>query len=297
MQDPVALIGFGEAAAAFVSGAEWAGRARAYDRKTDLADEGAAKWGDYAEHGITGCSAAADAADGAALLLSLVTADQALAAAASVAPRLATRTLYFDGNSVAPETKRNAASLVAEGGARYIDLAILAPVHPLKRRVPLLVSGPEAEAGAAALASLGFANVAVAGPRIGDASAIKMIRSVVVKGMEALAAECLLAANRAGVVDAVLRSLDASSRSESWAERMDYALDRMLAHGARRSAEMEEVAKTLEELGVDPAMTRGTIERQRELGALGLDPPEGLGAKLAAIDPERTDKRKREEAA
>ncbi len=297
MHDAIAFIGFGEAAAAFASGADWSDRARAYDRKTDLPGESAAKWSDYAAHGIAGRSTPVDAADGAGLILSLVTADQAIRAAAAAVPSLAPGALFFDGNSVSPETKRAAARLVAGSGARYIDLAILAPVHPLKLRVPLLVSGPEAETGAAMLAALGFENVVVAGPGIGDASAIKMIRSVVVKGLEALTAECLLAAARAGVVDAVIRSLDASSKPASWGEQMDYALDRMLAHGSRRAAEMEEVAKTLEALGVDPAMTRGTIERQRELGALGIEAPTSLAAKLAVIDAGPADIEKKEQPA
>ena len=156
--------------------------------------------------------------------------------------------------------------------------------------MPLLVAGPHAEAGVAALRDYGFTDVSLAGPNVGDASAIKMIRSVMVKGIEALTAECVLAAERAGVTDAVLTSLDASWKRHSWAERADYNLDRMLAHGTRRAAEMEEVARTLADLGIDPAMTRGTIARQRALGALGVTPPDGLTAKLAAILNEREEK-------
>jgi 3-hydroxyisobutyrate dehydrogenase-like beta-hydroxyacid dehydrogenase len=140
------------------------------------------------------------------------------------------------------------------------------------------------------LQELGFTQAAVAGPLIGDASAIKMIRSVMVKGLEALTAESLLAAERAGVSEAVLASLDSTWTEQSWDSRANYNLDRMLAHGLRRASEMEEVVKTLEELGIDPAMTRGTIARQRELGVLDIDPPAGLAAKLAAIDPQNEER-------
>ena len=109
------------------------------------------------------------------------------------------------------------------------------------------------------LAAIGFARIEVAGPNIGDAAAVKMIRSVMVKGIEALTAECILAANRAGVTDAVIASLDASTKARGWGERADYNFDRMLAHGTRRAAEMEEVARTLEDLGIAPAMTRATM--------------------------------------
>jgi hypothetical protein len=147
----------------------------------------------------------------------------------------------------------------------------------------MLVSGPDAEAGAAALAALGF-NTRIVGKAIGDASAIKMIRSVMVKGLEALSAECALAAHAAGVEAEVLSSLDKSWKEQSWAERFDYNLDRMMIHGGRRAAEMEEVVKTLDALGTGSAMTRGTVERQRAIGLIGIkEPPEGLRAKVEKI--------------
>jgi 3-hydroxyisobutyrate dehydrogenase-like beta-hydroxyacid dehydrogenase len=150
--------------------------------------------------------------------------------------------------------------------------------------VPLLVSGPDAGEARAALSALGFTRAAIAGDRIGQASAIKMIRSVMVKGLEALTAECALAAERAGVRDQVIASLDASWAEQSWAERFDYNLERMMQHGNRRAAELEEVAATLADLGIDPAMTSAAAGLHKSLGGCGLTPPEGLAAKLAAID-------------
>lgn len=278
MVSTVTFIGFGEAGRAFARPG-----ARAYDRKTDVAGMRAGKLADYAAAGVAGFDDAQAALDGAELVMSLVTADQALAAARDNASRIGAGTFWLDMNSVAPGTKRAAADAVEAAGGRYVDVAVMAPVDPAGLNVPLLVAGPHAEAAAAMLREYGFAKVSVAGPAIGDASAIKMIRSVMVKGIEALTAECILAADRAGVADAVLSSLDASWREQGWAGRVDYNLDRMLAHGTRRAAEMEEVARTLTELGIDPAMTRGTIARQRELGALGIGVPDGLSAKLAAI--------------
>ena len=120
---------------------------------------------------------------------------------------------------------------------------------------------------------------------LGKASSIKMIRSVMVKGLEALTTECVTAAYRAGVLEEVLTSLDASAAPPSWRERADYNLDRMLVHGLRRAAEMEEVVKTLDALRVDAALSRGTIVRQQSVGGLGIRTiPAGLEAKLHAID-------------
>ena len=272
MIDTVALIGFGEAGQTFALPG-----VRAYDLKTDKAQA-------YADRQVRGVGSVSDALTGATAVLSLVTADQALAVARDCASLLGPGTLWFDMNSVAPGTKRAAAQAIEARGGRYVDVAVMAPVHPAAFAVPLLVAGPHADTGAAWLRAYGFQSVAIAGRSLGDASAIKMIRSVMVKGIEALSAECLLAADRAGVTDAVLASLDASWKVQGWADRVDYNLDRMLAHGLRRAEEMNEAAKTLSDLGVDPAMTRGTIARQRALGLLALSPPQGLGAKLAAIN-------------
>lgn len=279
MDGNATFIGFGEAGRAFA----WPG-ARAFDRKTDSLAERGAMLAAYAEAGVHGEEDAATALAGIMAVLCLVTADQAVAAAHEYAPMLPPGALWLDMNSVAPASKAEAAAVIEAAGGRYADVAVMAPVLPQRRNVPLLVSGPHAAAAAEALHALGFAHVSIAGDAIGQASAIKMIRSVMVKGLEALSAECALAAARAGVLDAVTASLDASWKQQGWAERFDYNLDRMMAHGVRRAAEMEEVAATLADLGVDPVMTRGTIQRQRAIGTLRIAPPDGLRAKLAALE-------------
>jgi 3-hydroxyisobutyrate dehydrogenase-like beta-hydroxyacid dehydrogenase len=282
MERNIALIGFGEAAMAFAP--SLGGTLRAYDIKTGRPEFASAKRADYAAHGVKGCDSAGAALAGAHGALSLVTADQALAAAESA--QITAGLLWFDMNSVAPDTKRAAAAAVEAKRGRYVDVAIMSPVHPAGVGVPLLVSGPYAADGAAFLRDIGFGTVRVVEGPVGYASSIKMIRSVMVKGIEALTAECVLAADTAGVLEEVLASLDASPPPSDWTGRADYNLDRMMAHGLRRAAEMEEVVKTLDALGTGSAMTRGTVKRQRAIGALSLSPPAGLTAKLALLDRE-----------
>lgn len=279
----VAFIGFGEAARAFA--ADWSpatARPRAYDIKTAglLRD---ALCRDYVGAGVQGYDVPAAALEGAVAVFCLVTADQALAAARDDAPMLARGALWLDMNSVAPQTKRAAAALIEAAGGRYVDVAVMAPVHPRKRAVPLLVSGPHAEAAAALLTQAGFSNVRQVKGGIGAASAIKMIRSVMVKGLEALSTECLLAADMAGVRDEVVASLNDSWPGTDWAAKADYNLDRMIVHGERRAAEMEEVVATLDALGTGSAMSRATAERQRAIGERKLRSPEGLSAKIDAV--------------
>ena len=218
-----------------------------------------------AEAGVLAAENAREALTGVPLVLSLVTADRALAVAQDYAPFLTVGALWCDMNSVAPETKRAAAKAVEAAGGRYVDVAVLAPVDPARLNVPLLVAGAAADEAVAALGAAGFAKVRSVGAEVGRASAIKMIRSVMVKGVEALTAEMMLAAVAAGVADEVLASLDASEKAQAWAERAAYNLERMATHGVRRAAEMEEAAKTLAALGVEPVMTAGTVRRQRNM--------------------------------
>lgn len=251
----VALIGFGEAGESFARAADWTGHARGWD----LLEQRRAA---MAECGVQAGDDAAGALAGADAALSLVTADQALAAARDYTPLLAAGALWLDMNSVAPATKRAAAEAVTAAGARYVDVAVMAPVEQ-KLGVPLLVSGPDADEAAALLETLGFSSVRVVGDAVGRASAIKLCRSVMVKGLEALSAECAEAAEAEGVLDEVMASLDASEKPAPWMARIAYNRERMATHGLRRAAEMDEACTMLESLGVEPVMSRGTVQLQR----------------------------------
>lgn len=267
----IALLGIGEAAGAFLDGWDRHGcrRVAAFDIKSG--SQGTREWVEERcrQFVVASCPSVAEALCHAQLVLSLVTADQALVAATNAAPHLAPGVLYVDGNSCGPDTKREAASRVEAAGGRYVDMAIMAPVHPRKHLTPVLLAGPHAETARRALASLGM-RPGLAGDRVGQASTIKMVRSVMVKGVEALTAECLLAARRAGVADAVLASLQASDPDIDWPARASYNLERMMVHGGRRAAEMREVARTIAQLGVSDRMSRAIAEWQQAIGDLGL---------------------------
>lgn len=252
-----ALIGFGEAGSIFARKGRWGDRARAWDIRSQRR---AAMNDCY----VQPADNPEEAISGAHLVLSLVTADQAVAAARQYGSMIDPGEIWCDMNSVAPQTKREAAAAIALGDGRYVDVAIMSPVDPAGLDVPLLLSGEAAFDAETLLNDLGFRNTRVVGDEIGRASAIKMIRSVMVKGIEALTDEMMAAAEAAGVVDEVLGSLDASEKAEGWAARAAYNRERMATHGARRAAEMEESAATLRALGVEPVMTAGTVRRQRE---------------------------------
>ncbi len=271
----LALIGFGEAAMAFCRG--WAGDGvrpalRAHDIKTDDTTTTAAKWADYAAAGVRGSDTLAGAVRHADAVLSLVTADCAASVATAAAPHLQQGALFLDGNSCAPNTKRANARAIEAAGGCYVDMAIMAPVHPRLHRVPVLLSGPHAARAAAFLARLNMSADVVAGA-VGQASSIKMIRSVMVKGLEALSAECLLAGRRAGVAEIVLDSLEKSY--PGWGDRAAYNLERMMVHGRRRAAEMREVTRTVRDLGLSGDMARATTGWQQLIGDMDLDAGSG----------------------
>lgn len=281
MSRSIAQIGFGEAGRTFASAGDWRSDSRAFDLKTNDPATAGSLQAAYAEHGVIGCDILADALVGADAVLSLVTADEAINAAERASQVIPAGALFFDMNSVSPGTKQRNAAVIEAAGARYVDVSVMSPVQPAALNAPLLVSGPHADEGAEMLRSIGFTQVQVCGDRVGAASATKMVRSVMIKGIEALTAEMILAAKAAGVADGVLTSLGGD-----WPQKVDYNLDRMLAHGTRRAAEMEEVVSTLIELGIEPLMTKGTVLRQRAIGAmLGTAPmPDGLEAKLNFIN-------------
>jgi 3-hydroxyisobutyrate dehydrogenase-like beta-hydroxyacid dehydrogenase len=284
MEQEVGLIGFGEAGSTFAVAGAWAARAHVFDCKTESPADRDAMLARYADAHVLGARFMEDALSGVGLVLSLVTADQAMEVAEMAAECLMPGAIYCDMNSVAPQTKQAAAAAIEATGGHYVDVAVMAPVNPARLTTPLLLSGGQAAEAAARLGALGFSNVRVVGDAVGRASSIKMIRSVIVKGIEALTAECVLAAEAAGVRDEVLASLDASEKPRPWEERADYNLDRMLVHGLRRAAEMEEVVKTLEALGTGAVMTRGTVARQRAIGELGMKvAPKELRQKVEVI--------------
>jgi 3-hydroxyisobutyrate dehydrogenase-like beta-hydroxyacid dehydrogenase len=222
------------------------------------------------------------------MVISAVTAASSLEAARSVAPHLSGNPYYLDINSVSPGRKQETAKLLGEK-ARYIDVAVVAAIHPKRHRTPLLIAGSQAEAVAPLLREMEM-ELKVVGDAVGAAAAIKMIRSVMIKGIEALTLECFLAAARAGVLDEVTASLKNNYPGLDWAQLSEYNLERMASHGERRAAEMEQSAGTLRELGLDPLMVDATVLRQREMGAVGkqdnvrqsLD--KGRAAILGAID-------------
>jgi 3-hydroxyisobutyrate dehydrogenase-like beta-hydroxyacid dehydrogenase len=215
--------------------------------------------------GVSFASSAEDAVKDSQIIFSAVTAAEALKVAAAVAGHLASGPFFLDLNSVSPHTKHEAMALIEQAGGNYIDVAVMAPYPPARLKTPLLLGGTQAYAISEWLNENGF-NSKVHSTTVGEASAIKMCRSVMIKGLEALTAECLSAARQYGVEKEVLASLHASFPSLGWnAQLPHYLISRIAEHGKRRAEEMREVVKTLADVGVAPNMSAGTVLAQQEL--------------------------------
>lgn len=260
----VAIIGFGEAGTIFASDLADKVQVNVWDLKF-VGPERDAMLAKAEQAGVTPAASLAAAIADAQLIFSLVTADSALTLAQEAAPLLTQRQTFLDFNSVAPETKRSAERAVTQRQGNYLDVAVMAPVPPARLRTPLLLGGKEAERVAAQLRLWGCHAQALS-DRVGDVSAIKMCRSVMIKGLEALTTECLTAARRYGVEEAVLDSLHASFPSLGWhGELADYLISRVAQHGRRRSEEMREVVKTLQDVALSGTMSQAIAESQLAL--------------------------------
>jgi 3-hydroxyisobutyrate dehydrogenase-like beta-hydroxyacid dehydrogenase len=257
----VALIGYGEVGRILAEDLRARGVAvSAYDLKLD-SGHGQPLREHAAVHGVVLGAAHAQAVHGVDLVVSAVTASQAVAVAAACAPALRRGAFFLDFNSASPGAKCRAAEVVNAAGGRYVEGAVMTSVPPYRIRVPLLLGGPDAAKLAPQLEALGFAPK-VASDRLGVASATKMCRSVMIKGLEAMVIESFTTARHYGVEDAVLASLNESFPGIDWDKQGAYFFQRVIEHGRRRAEEMREVAQTVREAGLEPWSAACTAERQ-----------------------------------
>ena len=290
MTERIAFIGFGEAGQTITRGLRGEGAADlvAYDILfDDPADQGRLKKAAEAL-GVECAASHVDAVRGAGLVFLAVTASSSLEATRSCLPGLAPGQLFLDINSVSPGRKIATAALVAPTGASYVDVAVMAPVAPYLHKVPCLIGGPGASAVLPRAQKLGM-KMDIVAEAVGQASAIKMFRSIMIKGLEALIVESMTAASEYKVEEKVLASLAETFPAIDWERLAGYMIERVVSHGKRRAAEMREVAATLEEIGLEPLMADATAARQQWVAdlkvkdRLGGKKTEDRAALVAAI--------------
>jgi len=259
----IALIGFGEVGGIFGHDFAAAGRGvSTFDILLNAEPSRSAMLAKAKNANVRACDTLEEAIRGADLVVSAVTASSAAAVAESAAPFLSRGQIYLDLNSVSPDTKLTIARALNESPATFVEAAVMAPVSPQRLKVPMLLGGPNAALAAERLQAIGM-NVKPVSDRIGVASAIKMCRSIIIKGLEAITVESMFTARRYGAEKQVLESLAATYPGLGWDGALpDYLISRVAEHGKRRAAEMREAAQAVEDAGLEPLTALATAQRQ-----------------------------------
>lgn len=258
----IALIGFGEVGQILAADLKSAGVATITAWDILFADEASIPSQAVTASGVRRAVSAHDAVAEAELVISAVTAAQDLAAAQSVAGGMKRGAVYLDLNSCSPGQKLAACEAITQGGGAYVEAAVMSPFPPKRLASPMLLGGPHAGAFLERAALLGFTGAQVYSGIIGQAAATKLCRSVMIKGIEALLTESMLAARHYGVEKVVLDSLSDLLPLPDWRATAQYMISRSLEHGTRRAEEMREAAKTVAEAHVAPTMSKAIAERQ-----------------------------------
>jgi len=235
-------------------------RVSAYDIKLD--DDRAGPLREHAAGiGVTLAASHAELAAQADFIVSAVTASQDVAVAQACVGAIKPGAWFLDFNSASPGAKQRAAALIDGAGGRFVEGAVMTSVPPYRIKVPLLLGGAGARELAPLLNDLGFA-AKPASDKLGVASATKMCRSIMIKGMEAMVIEAFTTARAYGVEDAVLASLKETFPGIDWEKQGAYFFQRVIEHGRRRAEEVREVAETVRDIGLTPWSAQGTAERQ-----------------------------------
>ena len=259
----ISLIGFGEVGGIFGRDFAAAGLSVCiFDILLNTETSRAAMLAKASGASVRTCDSLEAAIHGADLIISAVTASAAADVAASAAPFLRSGQIYLDINSVSPETKREIARILGKSPATFVEAAVMAAVAPQRLKVPMLLGGVDAASVAERLKAIGMNGTPI-GDQIGVASAIKMCRSIMIKGLEAITVESMFTARRYGAEKQVLESLAATFPSMGWdAALPDYLISRVAEHGKRRAAEMREAAQAVADAGLEPLTALATAQRQ-----------------------------------
>jgi 3-hydroxyisobutyrate dehydrogenase-like beta-hydroxyacid dehydrogenase len=259
----IGVIGYGEVGKIFSTGLKPRPHAvGAWDLKFAAPATREPERAHAAGAGVTAHGSMRELCESSELVISCVTASNTFAVAQEAAQFIRPGTVFLDLNSASPGTKQQAATAIEGAGAHYVEAGVMTSVPPYGIKVPMLLGGPRAAELAALLESWEMDAKAVS-EKLGVASAIKMCRSVMIKGLEALVIESYTTARAYGVEDHVLPTLQETFPSIDWAQQGAYFFSRVVQHGQRRAEEMRESANTVKEAGFEPFMASAIADKQQ----------------------------------
>ncbi len=259
----IGMVGYGEVGKIFCAALRGqVASVSAWDLKFATAQTRVAQRTHARDAGVVACDSIAQLCADADLVISAVTASHTLEVAQVSAPHLRPGTVFLDLNSASPGTKQQAAALIEGAGGRYVEAGVMTSVPPYGIRVPMLLGGRYAAQLAPNLTAWGM-DAKVVSDQLGIASAIKMCRSVMIKGLEALVIESYTTARAYGVEDQMIPTLQETFPSIDWQQQGAYFFSRVVQHGQRRAEEMREAANTVREAGFEPTMTAAIAAKQQ----------------------------------
>jgi 3-hydroxyisobutyrate dehydrogenase-like beta-hydroxyacid dehydrogenase len=261
----IGLIGYGEVGKTFSSGLKdksGVTAVGAWDLKFADPATRDAELDHASKSGVTAHGSMRELCEASDLIISAVTASNTLAVAREAAQFIKAGSVFLDLNSASPGTKQQAAALIDGRGADYVEAGVMTSVPPYGIRVPMLLGGAESAPLAVMLTGWGMDATAIS-KDLGVASAIKMCRSVMIKGLEALVIESYATARKYGVEEYVLPTLQETFPSIDWQQQGAYFFSRVVQHGKRRAEEMREAANTVREAGFEPFMAAATADKQQ----------------------------------
>jgi 3-hydroxyisobutyrate dehydrogenase len=283
----IALLGFGEAGSNIAKGlcaeGAWRGTAKpgdnaprriiAIDTALDQDSRGTTLGKVARGLDIEISGAYTDALKEADLVICAVQGEHALSAATSAAPLLKKGAHFLDLCTVTGKMSDEDRAQIETGGGRYIDIAVMGGFFKSGLKAPMLVAGDGAEPVVEWMNANGFVT-SYLGPKPGSASSVKMLRSVLMKGIEALAVESFVAAERQGILKEVMGCLG-DVDTVTFAGQLAMLAQTHIVHAERRWEEMELVAQTLRETGVEPLMTTAIVKSHRRTVDAHIAPADG----------------------
>jgi len=259
----IGMVGYGEVGRIFSAGLRpRVATTAVWDLKFDQPGQREAAVAHAQEQGLVACGSMQALCARADLVISAVTASSTLAVAQAAAPHLRPGAVFLDLNSASPATKQQAARLIDAAAGVYVEAGVMTSVPPYGIRVPMLLGGARAAELAPVLQGWGMEARAVS-ERLGVASAIKMCRSVMIKGLEALVIESYTTARAYGVEEHMIPTLQETFPGIDWQRQGGYFFSRVVQHGQRRAEEMREAANTVREAGFEPFMTDSIADKQQ----------------------------------
>jgi 3-hydroxyisobutyrate dehydrogenase-like beta-hydroxyacid dehydrogenase len=261
----IGLIGYGEVGKIFSAGLKdkpGVAAMSVWDVKLANPATQAAELAHAKTAGVAAQPSARALCEASDLVISAVTASSTLAVAQEAAQYLRPGAIFLDLNSASPGTKKQCAALNDVAGGHYVEAGVMTSVPPHGIKAPMLLGGARAAELAPLLNRWGM-NAKAVSEQLGVASAIKMCRSIMIKGLEALVIESYTTARACGVEDQMLPTLQETFPGIDWSAQGAYFFSRVVQHGQRRAEEMRESANTVREAGFEPFMAAAIAGKQQ----------------------------------